>query len=151
MMRLCLRYLRDEDPGWLVFLCFVCSGLVLLPFVLTQERQLAGEEWVWVGALGTVQMALAYGLFANGVRHIKAQEASLISLIEPVLNPIWVLLAWFPLHPTTCSGPRSSEVVADRQLFSPRFSRHRRSCTVRPSLSVVSCAKGPVCSETCNL
>ena len=91
---ICLRYLREEDPGWLVFLCFVCSGLVLLPFVLTQERQLAGEEWVWVGALGTVQMALAYGLFANGVRHIKAQEASLISLIEPVLNPIWVLLAW---------------------------------------------------------
>ena len=91
---ICLRYLREEDPGWLVFLCFVCSGLVLLPFALTQERQLAGEEWIWVGALGTVQMALAYGLFANGVRHIKAQEASLISLIEPVLNPIWVLLAW---------------------------------------------------------
>ncbi len=91
---ICLRYLRDEDPGWLVFLCFFCSGLVLLPFVLTQERQLEGDEWVWVGALGTVQMALAYGLFANGVRHIKAQEASLISLIEPVLNPIWVLLAW---------------------------------------------------------
>ena len=91
---ICLRYLREEDPGWLVFLCFVCSGLVLLPFVLSQERQLVGEEWIWVGALGTVQMALAYGLFALGIRQLKAQEASLITLIEPVLNPIWVLLAW---------------------------------------------------------
>lgn len=91
---ICLRYLRDEDPGWLVFLCFAVSGLVLLPWAVTQERQLAGEEWVWVGTLGTVQMALAYGLFALGIRHLKAQEASLISLIEPVLNPVWVLLAW---------------------------------------------------------
>ena len=91
---LCLRHLRDEDAGWLVFLCFAVSGLVLLPWALASERQLAGAEWVWVGTLGTVQMALAYGLFALGIRQLKAQEASLITLIEPVLNPIWVLLAW---------------------------------------------------------
>ena len=33
-------------------------------------------------------------LFALGVKFITAQEGSLIALLEPILNPIWVLLIW---------------------------------------------------------
>ena len=42
--------------------------------------------------LGIVQLGLAYLLFVRGVRRVPAAEASLISMLEPVLNPVWVLL-----------------------------------------------------------
>jgi drug/metabolite transporter (DMT)-like permease len=42
--------------------------------------------------LGVVQLGLAYVLFIGGVRKVPAAEASLISMLEPILNPIWVLL-----------------------------------------------------------
>jgi drug/metabolite transporter (DMT)-like permease len=43
--------------------------------------------------LGVVQIGLAYILFGFGMAHVEALEASLIGMIEPVLNPIWVFLA----------------------------------------------------------
>lgn len=43
--------------------------------------------------LGIVQIGLAYLLFGFGVAHVGALEASLIGMLEPVLNPVWVFLA----------------------------------------------------------
>ncbi len=43
--------------------------------------------------LGTVQLATAYVLFVHGIRHVRAAPASLVSMLEPVANPIWVFLA----------------------------------------------------------
>ena len=37
-------------------------------------------------------MAIPYTLFARGLREIGAPEAGLIGLVEPILNPIWVVL-----------------------------------------------------------
>lgn len=45
-----------------------------------------------VGFLGLFQLALPNLLFAWGVRRASAVEASLLALLEPVLNPIWALL-----------------------------------------------------------
>ena len=42
--------------------------------------------------LGVFQLGLSYVLFTKGIRHVRAIEASLISTIEPVLNPVWVAL-----------------------------------------------------------
>jgi drug/metabolite transporter (DMT)-like permease len=39
--------------------------------------------------LGSVQIALAYWLFARGLRALSALEVSLLVLLEPVLNPLW--------------------------------------------------------------
>lgn len=43
-------------------------------------------------AFGVVQLAISYALFARGLRSVQAPDAALITLLEPVLNPIWVLL-----------------------------------------------------------
>ncbi|HET7755541.1 MAG TPA: EamA family transporter [Anaeromyxobacteraceae bacterium] len=45
-----------------------------------------------VAYLGVFQLGLAYLLFARGLVHTPAVEASLLALLEPVLNPIWALL-----------------------------------------------------------
>jgi DME family drug/metabolite transporter len=43
--------------------------------------------------LGVIQIGLAYVFFGFGIAHVQALEASLIGMLEPVLNPIWVLVA----------------------------------------------------------
>jgi DME family drug/metabolite transporter len=42
--------------------------------------------------LGVIQIGCAYALFVKGLDAITAAEASIVSLLEPVLNPIWVFL-----------------------------------------------------------
>jgi drug/metabolite transporter (DMT)-like permease len=49
-------------------------------------------DWLMVGYLGTLQIALAYVLLIRGLRQVPALEASLLLLLEPVLNPIWAWL-----------------------------------------------------------
>jgi drug/metabolite transporter, DME family len=43
--------------------------------------------------LGVVQIGLAYAVFTVGIARVTALEASLIGMIEPVLNPVWVFIA----------------------------------------------------------
>jgi DME family drug/metabolite transporter len=42
--------------------------------------------------LGVFQLGLAYTLFNVGIRHTPAVEASLLILLEPVLNPVWTFI-----------------------------------------------------------
>jgi len=50
--------------------------------------------------LGFFQLGAAYALMVSGLRHVRALEASLLMLIEPVLSPLW---AWL-VHGET-AGP----------------------------------------------
>lgn len=43
--------------------------------------------------LGTFQIGLPYVLYGIAVRRLRALDSSLLATIEPVLSPIWVLLA----------------------------------------------------------
>jgi drug/metabolite transporter (DMT)-like permease len=90
----CLRWLREEDSAWLVAVCHLASGVVLLPWVATFEIGLGAAQWALVALLGIGQMAVPYVLFARGVRVLRTQEAALLTLFEPVLNPLWVWLFW---------------------------------------------------------
>jgi drug/metabolite transporter, DME family len=63
-----------------------------LPWALQAHLTFAGAMVLLY--LGIVQLGLAYLLFIKGVRHIPAGEASLISMLEPVLNPIWVFFGY---------------------------------------------------------
>jgi drug/metabolite transporter (DMT)-like permease len=46
-----------------------------------------------VAFMGIIQLGLGYYLISKGMRHIPAVEASLLTLVEPVLNPIWAFIA----------------------------------------------------------
>jgi drug/metabolite transporter (DMT)-like permease len=41
---------------------------------------------------GSVQLAAPYWLFARSLRAVSPQEAGIITLLEPVLNPVWAYL-----------------------------------------------------------
>lgn len=49
-------------------------------------------DWLLVSFLGVFQIAAAYIFLLRGLEHVRALEASLLLLLEPVLNPIWAWL-----------------------------------------------------------
>lgn len=66
-------------------------ALALLPIV-GKELALTPKSFAVLLFLGVVQIALAYVLFVRGLKHVTATQASLTGMLEPVSNPIWVLL-----------------------------------------------------------
>lgn len=87
-----LRILRDEDAVWLTVLNMLGSAavlLVVLPLLPTGlSYDLSGAQWAGLVAFGILQMALPYVLFSRALKAISTQEAGLITLLEPILNPI---------------------------------------------------------------
>ena len=84
------RKQRDSSPVLSVILGNILAGFIGLPFMFGTAPDAKG--WVGLLLLGVVQLGLAYVFLVKGLRYVQALEASLILLIEPVLNPVWVLL-----------------------------------------------------------
>ena len=95
---LSLRILRDFDAVWLIALNHLVTAAVLAGFVLPNYDAPTPSQLGWLFAFGVFQMGTPYVLFANGVRTIAGHEASFLILLEPVLVPLWVWLAWHQ-HP----------------------------------------------------
>jgi drug/metabolite transporter, DME family len=91
---LSLRQLRGYDPVWLAALNHLVTVLVLAPLAFNESALPSGIQWLFLAAFGALQMALPYVLFAYGLKQIPGHEATAIGLIEPLLNPLWVFLAW---------------------------------------------------------
>jgi drug/metabolite transporter (DMT)-like permease len=85
-----LRSLRDEDGYWLVLVNNLAAGLTLLPWVLGMQVSLDAQQWGMIAAFGVIQLAIPYLLFARALRGVSAHEAALLTIIEAVLNPLWV-------------------------------------------------------------
>jgi drug/metabolite transporter (DMT)-like permease len=66
-----------------------------LPVVAWTGRDVAAVVY-----LGTIQIGFAYWLFTRAIQVLPALEASLLVLLEPVLNPLWTWL----LHGERPSG-----------------------------------------------
>ena len=91
-----LRGLRDVDPIWLSAVNNLGGAAVLAAWLVATTGTLPGPgtaaQTAILVAFGVIQMAIPYALFARGLQTVGAPEAGLIGLLEPVLNPIWVLL-----------------------------------------------------------
>ena len=85
-----LRLLRGEGPAALVW-GNVLAAVIALPLWPTgpQARPL---DLALLAYLGVFQLGLSYLLFTRGLERTPAVEASLLVLLEPVLNPIWTFL-----------------------------------------------------------
>jgi drug/metabolite transporter (DMT)-like permease len=85
-----LRRLRYADPIAVTFVNCVGVGVLLAP--VPGVWDVDTRDIGLLALMGLVQFALPYVLFTAGLRLISGAEASLIALIEPVLNPIWVAI-----------------------------------------------------------
>jgi drug/metabolite transporter (DMT)-like permease len=86
-----LRAQRGSSPTWLTVVNHLGGALVLLPWVV----QLPMPSWPQLFVLfcfGALQMGLPYWLMARGLRTVSPQEAGTLTLLEPLLNPLWAYL-----------------------------------------------------------
>ncbi len=86
-----LNDLPNSDPISSVFWGDVLSVLTGLPFLL-QETEFSSVAIISVIILGAFQVGLAYIFMCIGLRTTPAVSASLISGIEPILNPVLVAI-----------------------------------------------------------
>lgn len=86
-------FLMNDMPGAdaisSVFWGDILSAVTGIPFLL-QETEFTATAWISLIVLGAFQVGLAYVLLCIGLKTTPPITASLISGIEPVLNPILV-------------------------------------------------------------
>jgi drug/metabolite transporter (DMT)-like permease len=104
-----MRGLRDLDPIWLSAVYNLLGAVALALWIGGSGRAvgLPGRgQMLFLFGFGVIQMAVPYVLFARGLRDVGTAEAGLIALVEPILNPIWVVLAVGekPAVPTLLGG-----------------------------------------------
>lgn len=87
---LCMRRQQQASPLETVLVGNVIAALAGVPWMFETLPDLT--SWVALGISGTLQIGLSFVLYSQAIKHVSAVEAVLIPMIEPLLNPLWVLL-----------------------------------------------------------
>jgi drug/metabolite transporter (DMT)-like permease len=121
-----LQRMKEFSASYLTWLNNLFCAVLLLPF-LERPLSLSTDQLCIVAVMGAVQLGLPYFLFSKGLQTIPLQEAALIALIEPVLNPLWVALTVgeIPSFATFVGGAMILVALAVRYLW-PLLSRSSR-------------------------
>jgi drug/metabolite transporter (DMT)-like permease len=85
-----MRRQRSESPEAIVLLGNLLTSLCGLPWMFPLAN--IERNGIWILLLGILQLAIPYLLYSRAIKHIRALDAAIISIIEPILNPIWVIL-----------------------------------------------------------
>lgn len=90
-MTLALRSQKDRSPVESIILGNLLAFLIGLPWIVAAPP-LDSVGWGSLVILGIVQLGVSYWLYARAIKHVTALEAGIIPVIEPILNPVWVML-----------------------------------------------------------
>jgi len=85
-----LRKQKHSTTWEPIFWGNVLTALVGLPFMGAPYPELTGILSLF--ALGVFQLGLSYILYTIAIRRVTAVEATLVPVIEPILNPVWAFL-----------------------------------------------------------
>ncbi len=86
-----LRKQKDSHPLESVLLGNIITAIIGLPFMFISIPTDA-KSWSGLLLMGIFQLGLSYILYAGAIKHVTALEASLIPIIEPILNPLWTFV-----------------------------------------------------------
>jgi drug/metabolite transporter, DME family len=137
-----LRHMRSSDPFAVTAVNnggVAAIAAVTLLFVNPQELLLVPKAFaggpsmqtaLLLVLMGCIQIAAPYVLFSYGLQRVPAVEASLLALVEPLLNPVWVMIGVGerPTHSTIIGGAIIVAALAARYtLFRPKVEGKTRS------------------------
>jgi drug/metabolite transporter (DMT)-like permease len=91
-MTMLLRKQKDASAVESIILGNLLAFAVGLPFMLRAPAP-SPTCCLMLGLLGVVQLGVSYQLYSRAIRHVPALQVILVSVLEPILNPILVLLA----------------------------------------------------------
>ena len=68
----------------------IIAFLLMLPFM--QNLEITSINVSLIIVMGLLQLGLPYLLYTRAVKHVTSLEITLITVLEPIMNPVWVLL-----------------------------------------------------------
>lgn len=95
LMTISIKKAAGDNPVGLVALANVFTALVVFlvfPSSLSVIPEMTVTDWVIMIILGSVQVGGGYTLYTMGTQKTTPQKASIISLWEVILGPVWVAL-----------------------------------------------------------
>lgn len=91
LMIVFLRMQKHGFPVGSIFIGNILTALLMAPFML---REVPRDQVSWTALifLGACQLGIPYVLYTKAIKNVTALEGVLIPLLEPILNPVWVML-----------------------------------------------------------
>jgi drug/metabolite transporter, DME family len=84
-----------EQSRWQIVIVghiMIASAMAIIAFTGNTNISVSSGDFTRLLYLGIIQIGIAYALFTYGISHVRAIDATLIAMVEPVLNPVWVFL-----------------------------------------------------------
>ena len=84
----------DDDSTRMsgILIAHILTLLIGLPIGIPQTTEIAAIEIVYVIILGVFQLGIPYVLYGIASRDCPPLACSLIGMLEPLLNPVWVAI-----------------------------------------------------------
>lgn len=94
LLTMMIRRLRDSDSAAVTVLNNLGSAVLLFPLVWGMGALfLSSRALILLILMGIVQFGIPYYLYTLGLARVPAYQASLITMLEPVLVPVWTYMA----------------------------------------------------------
>lgn len=75
-----------------IFFAHILTALIGIPVGLPLTESFAPKEFICILILGVIQLGIPYVLYALASRDCSPLACSLIGMLEPLLNPVWVFI-----------------------------------------------------------
>lgn len=83
----------DEDSRMSgILIGHVLTAIIGIPMVFVFPTPVTPSAILSIAALGVIQLGIPYVLYGLAVKSCPPLACSLIGAIEPLLNPVWVLI-----------------------------------------------------------
>jgi drug/metabolite transporter (DMT)-like permease len=86
-----MRKQKDGHPSDSFVLAHLITILAMSPFFFTSGAP-SLQSWGGLVALGIFQIGIPSVLYSVGITRIAAVSAVLITILEPLMNPVWVFI-----------------------------------------------------------
>ncbi len=84
--------LEGEQRFSAVLIAQIFTFLIGLPFIITTKPVFTPVATVSILVLGVFQLGIAYILYVKSTKHCPPLACALLGAVEPLLNPVWVML-----------------------------------------------------------
>jgi drug/metabolite transporter (DMT)-like permease len=84
-----------EQSRWQIVIVghiMIASAMAIVALTGQTSIAVSSGDFTRLLYLGIIQIGIAYAFFTYGISHVRAIDATLIAMVEPVLNPVWVFL-----------------------------------------------------------
>lgn len=90
LMGVFMRRDPSGNPAQNVVWGNLIAFLIMIPFM--GQVEVTKTNLLLITIMGLVQLGIPYILYSIAIRHVTSLEITLITVLEPIMNPVWVLL-----------------------------------------------------------